>query len=240
MWDFETSTRHDRRRTLMGLGAVALLPGSALAAPGERLIHHDDFRRGLGQWIVEAEQPGRFVAENAMLDIDSPAGVTLWFRHLLRSPVAIEYTVTAVAEGGPNDHVSDINCFWMATDSRARSGDIRDVRRSGAFADYDRLRTYYAGIGGNRNTSSRFRRYVGRVGDRPLLSRHDLSAAPDLIEPNRTYRIRLEAIGGRIALLRDGKPMFRFDDPEPYTKGFFGLRTTWSHLRVRHFRVLRP
>lgn len=240
MWDDMNDLRCDRRRAIAGLGAALLLPRAAKAARGERVIHRDDFRHGLGQWIIEAERPGRFEAANGVLDIDSPAGVTLWFRHPLTSPVAIEYTVTAVAESGPNDHVSDINCFWMAADSRTRSGDIRERRRSGAFADYDALRTYYAGIGGNRNTSSRFRRYVGRAGDRPLLPQHDLSAAADLIEPNRPNRIRLEAIGNRIALLRDGKPMFRLDDPEPYTKGHFGLRTTWSHLRVRDFRVLRP
>lgn len=239
MWDCKTTVR-DRRRILAGLGAALLLPGCVPAARGQRVIHRDDFRHGLGQWIVEAERPGRFAAANGVLDIDSPAGVTLWFRHRLESPVVIKYAVTAVAEGGPNDHVSDINCFWMASDSRIPSGDIRERPRSGAFADYDALRTYYAGIGGNRNTSSRFRRYIGRAGDRPLLPQHDLSAPADLIEPNRDYHIRLEAIGGRIALLRDGKLMFELDDAEPYTAGHFGLRTTKSHLRVRDFRVLRP
>lgn len=240
MWDNKSDAKCDRRRAIGGLGMALLLPGAAGAVPRrERLIHRDDFRRGLGQWIVEAERPGRFEATDGVLDIDSPAGVTLWFRHRLVSPVAIEYVVTAVAASGANDQVSDINCFWMATDSRSPTGDIRAWRRSGAFADYDELRTYYAGIGGNRNTSSRFRRYVGRVGDRPLLPQHDLSAAADLIEPNRAYHIRLEADGGRIALLRDGRAMFRLDDRDPYTAGHFGLRTTASHLRVRDFRVFR-
>jgi hypothetical protein len=43
--------------------------------------------------------------------------------------------------------------------------------RTGAFADYDTLKTYYVGQGGNGNTSTRFRRYVGRPGERPLLPR---------------------------------------------------------------------
>lgn len=239
IWD-EARVNRKRREMIAGLGAAALVPACMRPARSARVVHRDDFRHGLGQWIVEAERPGCFAAADGVLDIDSPAGVTLWFRAPLESPVAIEYVVTAVSAGGPNDQVSDINCFWMATDARAPNGDIRAHPRSGAFADYDALRTYYAGIGGNRNTSSRFRRYVGRAGDRPLLPRHDLSAPADLIEANRPYQIRLEAFGSRIALLRDGRPMFRLDDAVPYTRGHFGLRTTASHLRVKDFRVLKP
>ncbi|WP_347302496.1 DUF6250 domain-containing protein [Croceibacterium sp. TMG7-5b_MA50] len=202
-------------------------------------LHRDDFTAGLGQWLVEAEQPSRVTATGGVLDIDAPAGISVWFRPELSEPVAIDYTVTAIEAGGPNDQVSDINAFWMATDTRAADGNVLSVERSGAFAGYDRLRTYYAGIGGNRNTSSRFRRYVGRDGDRPLLPRHDLTAPATLIEANRPYRIRLIADGRHIALLRDGVPMFELDDPDPYTKGHFALRTTWSHLQVRDLSVWR-
>jgi hypothetical protein len=240
MWD-HPRVSFRRRSLLAGLGATLLLPGCrTMAGGGEHLLHRDDFRGGLGQWLVEAERGGSFAASEGVLDIDSPAGVTLWFRPRLEGPLAIDYEVTAVRAGGPNDAASDINCFWMATDPRAPGGDVLAIRRSGAFADYDELRTYYAGIGGNRNTTSRFRRYVGRRDDRPLLPRHDLSAPADLIEPNRPYRIRLIAAGSRIELLRDGRTMFRLDDPEPYTRGHFGIRTTKSHLRVRDFRVVRP
>jgi len=210
--------------------------GTSLAAKG-RLLYRDDFRHGLGNWVVEAERPGRIGARNGVLDIDVPAGVTLWFRHELRGPVEIDYDVAAVSKGGSNDNVSDVNAFWMATDSRAPSGNVLDVRRSGAFADYDQLRAYYAGIGGNRNTTTRFRRYVGRKGDRPLLPRFDLSAPQYLLQPNKFYHIRLIADGSRIELWRDGVPIFRFHDPHPYAHGHFGLRTTWSHLRIRKFVV---
>ncbi len=226
------------RRNLLAALAAALVGGcESLAAPVSRLLHRDDFRGGLGDWVVEAERPGRISASGGVLDIDVPNGVTLWFRHELQGPVLIDYEVTAVAEGGPNDAVSDVNAFWMATDTRVPSGNVLERRRSGAFADYDELRTYYAGIGGNRNTTSRFRRYIGRKDDRPLLREHDLSAPEHLLEPNRPYRIRLVADGSRIELQRDGKVMFQLPDPEPYTRGHFGLRTTKSHLRIRDFRV---
>jgi hypothetical protein len=222
------------------LGAMACVAGGCAVSrnpPRERLLYRDDFRSGLGNWVVEAEQPGTISAAGGALDVDVPAGVTLWFRHRLQGPVAIDYDVTAVSRGGPNDAVSDVNCFWMASDTRAPAGDVLATPRSGAFADYDLLKTYYAGIGGNRNSSSRFRRYVGRAGDRPLLPQHDLSAPADLLAPNRRYHLRLLAIGSRIELIRDGRTMFRLDDPQPYTQGHFGFRTTQSHLRFENFEV---
>lgn len=237
MWD---SKRPDPVRRALLLGAsAALVIGCRTLERGEqkRLLYSDDFRTGLGNWLVEAERPGRIVAANGVLDIDVPAGVTVWFRPELSGPVSVEYDVTAVSEGGPNDQVSDINAFWMATDARAPSGSVLEHPRSGAFADYDQLHTYYAGIGGNRNTTSRFRRYIGRKDDRPLLPQHDLSKSEHMIEPNRAYRIQLIADGNTIELRRDGRTMFRLHDPEPYRRGHFGLRTTKSHLRVRDFRV---
>lgn len=227
------------RRALLS-GSAALVGGCVWAREGEPVLYRDDFDRGLGQWLVEAERPGHIAATGGMLDIDVPTGATVWFRSLLEGPVAIEYDAIAVAEGGSNDAVSDLNCFWMATDPRAPSGDALARPRSGAFAEYDELRTYYAGIGGNRNTTTRFRRYVGERDNRPLLPEHDLSGPDHLLVPNRWTHIRLIAAGSRIALLRDGTPVFQLDDPAPYTKGHFGLRTTKSHLRVANFRVGRP
>jgi hypothetical protein len=230
-----------RRALLGGMAGALLAPAAKARDAGRRedLLASDDFRHGLSRWAIEAERGGRFVAKDGVLTIDSPAGVTLWFRRPFAGPVAIEYEVWAVSAGGPNDAVSDINCFWMARDPAAPGGVALARPRSGAFADYDTLQLYYASLGGNRNTSSRFRRYVGRAGERPLLPQHDRSAPADLIQPNRAYRIRLEADGPHVALLRDGVPLFTLCDPAPYRAGHFGLRTTASHIEVRDFRVLR-
>jgi hypothetical protein len=95
-------------------------------------------------------------------------------------------------------------------------------------------------MGGNGNTTTRFRRYIGDPQVRPIWPEHDRRGAEDLIEPNRPYRIRLVADGGRIEFNRDGRRVFRMDDPEPYTSGWFGLRTTANHMVVRRFRVYRP
>ena len=228
-----------RLKRLMVLGALAFLLAACQTASGigSPILYRDEFRNGLGNWVIEAEQPGRISAERGALGIDVPAGATLWFRHEIGGPVTIEYEVTAVAEGGPNDHVSDVNAFWMATDARVPSGNVLERKRSGAFADYDELRTYYVGIGGNRNSTSRFRRYIGRRDQRPLLPEHDLSARQHMLEPNRPYRMRLVAVSSRIEVYRDGALMFRLDDTEPYVRGHFGFRTTKSHLRIRDFTV---
>lgn len=226
-----------KQSTILGGLAFLLAACQTSSDSGSTILFRDDFNNGLGNWVVETERPGRINADRGALDIDVPAGATLWFRHELRGPVAIEYEVTAVAEGGPNDHVSDINAFWMATDARVPSGNVLERKRSGAFADYDQLRTYYVGIGGNRNSTSRFRRYIGRRDQRPLLPEHDLSAKQHMLEPNRSYRMRLVAVSSRIEVYRDSALMFRLDDTEPYIRGHFGIRTTKSHLRVRDFTV---
>jgi hypothetical protein len=43
----------------------------------------------------------------------------------------------------------------------------------------------------------------------------------------------------RIQYYHDGKLIFDFQDVAPYTRGRFALRTTFSHIEVRNFRVYR-
>lgn len=207
-------------------GMLATVPSSAIA------------RQPLAEWVVEAEDSAARVTERAgIIDIDTAKGLTLWWRKPVAAPVVIRFEAMAVSEGGANDTVSDLNAFWMARD--ADGGSVLAHRRSGAFADYDSLRTYYVGIGGNRNSTTRFRRYVGRTGDRPLLPEHDKRDVADMLVANRWTVIRLVADGRTIAVERDGRRLFTLDDPAPYASGQFGLRTTWSHLRIRHLSITR-
>lgn len=218
----------DRRALLGGLAATPF------AGQGQRL-YADDFRHGLKRWVIEAEKPATVSAKNGVLDIVAPSGFTAWFKPKLVGPVAIAYEAQAVSEGGRFDRVSDLNAFWMAREADGGSPLARP--RSGAFADYDTLKTYYVGQGGNTNTTTRFRRYVGRSGDRPLLSQHDHAAADEMLTPNRWTTVRLVADGARIEYWSDGRRLFEHQDPEPYTHGWFGLRTTQSHLRIRKLEV---
>ena len=178
-------------------------------------------------------------ARDGVLDIDTPAGLTLWFRQPLTSPVAIDYDVRAVQAGGPQDAVSDVNAFWMAQDPAMPGESALAAKRSGVFEDYDSLRTYYVGIGGNRNSTTRMRRYVGRAGDRPLLPDHDRLDPAAMLTPNRWFHLRLIADGGHIAVERDGETLFAMTDRHPYRHGHFGVRTTQSHIQLRNFAIIR-
>lgn len=210
----------------------------AQALPPEQILYEDHFNN-LDNWVQELEKPGTVAARDGAVAIDVPAGCTLWFKPELNSPVRIEYQATVISAGGPNDRVSDLNCFWMAADARSPD-DFFAARRSGKFADYNQLRAYYVGQGGNYNSTTRFRRYIGDALLRPLLPEHDLKDPSVLLKPNVPQRIRLLAQGGVIRYSNNGRVIFDFHDPEPYTRGRFGFRTTWNHVQLRNFRVSRP
>lgn len=234
-----------RRAFLKGAAAGALALGTKGAVAGTKpagltdgpVLHSDDFTKGLDQWLVQAHQPGRVTAADGILDIDVPAGTSLWFRQRLSGPIAIRYEAQAVSEGGPNDRVSDLNAFWMATDPAVPDGDALARPRSGRFEDYDTLKTYYVGQGGNWNKTTRFRRYIGRQDDRPLLPENDRQDPADMLVANRWQTITLIAAGPVIRYYNGDRLLFDYHDPEPYTEGHFALRTTKSHLRIRGFRV---
>jgi hypothetical protein len=126
-----------------------------------QVIVADDFRDDLSKWKVELEKGGVVRASEGALDVDVPGGCTVWLKIPLEGPVLIEYEVTAISAGGANDRVSDLNCFCMATDARSPE-DLFATKRSGKFSDYDQLKCYYVGLGGNENTTTRFRRMLGR------------------------------------------------------------------------------
>ena len=193
-------------------------------------------------WSIEAESPQAVVRylPGGVIDIDTPRGLTLWYPHRLDGPVRIAFDAMAVSAGGPNDQVSDLNAFWMATDPAASDRSVFSRPRDGRFEAYDTLTTYYVGIGGNRNTTTRMRRYTGRPGDRPLLPEHDRADPAALLQPNRWTRVALIADGERIAVERNGRMLFAMTDPAPYRSGWFALRTTQSHLRIRRVTISRP
>jgi hypothetical protein len=201
-----------------------------------KMLYSNELQQNNGQWVPELEKGGTVTVSGGRMEIDVPGGCSVWFRPELTGPVLIEYDATMIKAGGPNDRVSDLNCFWMAQDSRS-PGDIFATHRSGKFADYDQLLCYYVGLGGNYNTTTRFRRYIGVQDNRPLRPENDLSAPEFLLEPNVQQHITLVACGRLIQYYRDGVKLFELNDPQPYTRGWFAIRTTWNHLVMENFTV---
>jgi hypothetical protein len=206
----------------------------------EEVITQDDFKADRGHWAVEQVAGGRVSIAKGALTIEDVGGCTIWWREKLTVPVVISYEATVVDQGGPFDRVSDLNCFWMATDPRRPDLLAPGHPRTGKFEEYNALRTYYVGQGGNHNTTTRFRRYAGG-GEKPLLPEHDQRDRSVLLEGNRAYRITLMALAdGTVRYYRDDVLIFEFKDPAPLREGYFALRTVQSHLRIRNFKVARP
>jgi hypothetical protein len=198
------------------------------------------FTADLKFWAVEQMPGGSVRTTDGALIIEDTAGSTVWLKEKLTAPVEITYEATVVVAGGPHDRLSDLNCFWMASDPRApHAPPFASLPRTGKFSDYDSLLTYYVGYGGNTNSTTRFRRYDATPA-RPLLPEHDLSEKKFLLEPNRPYRIRLVAHDGVAEFWRDGEKIFTFRDPAPLASGWFAIRTVKSHLVIRDVRVSKP
>lgn len=203
------------------------------------LIYEENFKTSLDDWKVEQMEGGTAKIENEKLEIDDVSGCTIWFKNVLEGPIMIEYDTFMIKEGGANDRVSDMNCFWMATDPESPDDLFKNSdKRHGKFSNYDSLRLYYMGVGGHDNTKTRFRRYVGN-GDRPLLGEHDFSNVDFLLQPNEVYHITLIAYNNIVQYYRNGIRMIDFDDRNPYTSGYFGLRTVNNHMTVDNFKVYK-
>ena len=226
-------------RHLLLLIVAALLPYAKGAAQSAL-----DARQFSRYWQVESESPDyrvTFIGDTC--DIAAPKGLTLWRKEKLRADCAVEYDVQVVLAPTPaaTDRLSDMNCFWLASDPAARDIWKRSSWRSGIFARCYSLQTYYLGYGGNHNSTTRFRRYTGDEAGitdeskRPAILTEYTDAA-HLLQPNHWYHVKLQTAGGRTLMWVDGEPIVSYLDPEPLREGWFGFRTTLSHTRITNFR----
>ena len=190
-------------------------------------------------WAVEQMPGGTVEFRGDRLAIRDAAGCTVWWKAKLTAPVEIRFKATMVGGERPTDRVSDLNCFWMANDSRGSGPPfVAPLTRSGRFAEYNSLLTYYVGYAANNNTTTRFRRYDGTEA-RPLLPEHDLTGPALRMTAGVPVRIRLVAAEGRAEYWRDGERIFEYRDPAPLTAGWFAFRTVRSHLVIEEFEI-RP
>ena len=190
-------------------------------------------------WKVESESPDYKVTfRGDTVELFSPEGLTLWRKEMMSGKTTVEYDACVVVESDA-DRLSDLNCFWMASDP-AYPDNLwkREKERNGVFANYYSLQLYYVGYGGNSNSTTRFRRYDGKATSpetRPAVLR-EYTDAGHLLKANRWYHIKITNENNRVRYYINGERLVDFRDFEPLTKGWFGFRTTWSRTRIANFR----
>lgn len=222
-----------------GLLIWTIVGAHAAGATDPTLLFEERFDGDLSNWVVEQAAGGRVTVDQGSLDIDDANGCTIWYKYPLTAPVLIEFEATPVQAGGPNDHVRDLNCFWMAKDPRRPHNLFaHSTERGGRFANYADLRLYYVGYGGNSNTTTRFRRYPGS-GETPLLPEHDLRDESVMLQPNQRHKVQLTVWDDIVRYACNGRVVFDYRDPKPLSDGWFGIRTVDNHLRVHGVRIYR-
>ena len=221
--------------TLKNLIAPIFLAALASCSAGiPSALDEENFGRF---WTVESESPDYSVSfpEDGCCEIVSPKGLTLWRNENLQAPLTIEYDARVMKET-QEDRLSDLNCFWMASDPRAADIWENMQQRGGVFANCASLQLYYVGYGGNYNTTTRFRRYDGNPGP-PILQEY--SDPEHLLEANRWYHIKLECdANGAVRYTIDADTIFEWTDPEPLVQGRFGFRTTLSRTQIKNFKYI--
>ncbi|MGQ3053154.1 MAG: DUF6250 domain-containing protein [Roseateles sp.] len=244
------------RLSLCGLILAAPLAALAWCEAPRKLeqVAADDFRAGLARWRLEAEDTRAVVtAQDGVLDIATPAGLSLWWRPHLSGDYAIRFTALALpapASAGPHaGRLSDLNMFWNALEADGSE----PHPRSGRFAGYDTLPTYYVGFGANANTTTRLRHYTGS--ERRLLTGYADGSTAEPGEAPMTPQTRLHAgqpltveIVSRRPTAADpvhlrwragSNELFTRADANARLHGWFALRTTASRLQIRDFQILQ-
>ena len=203
-----------------------------------------DKRQFAKYWQVESESPDYKVTFSGdTCEILSPKGLTLWRKEKMQQGMTVEYDACVVDEGKPGDRLSDMNCFWLASDSHAMGLFSRAQWRSGIFTRCYTLQMYYLGYGGNHNTTTRFRRYDGNeagvedASKRPAILKEYTDTA-HLLKANHWYHIKIEStLTGRTRFYIDGECIVDYLDPQPLKEGWFGFRTTLSRTRITNFKA---
>ncbi len=221
--------------------ALFLLVASTATAQ-EKNVSGLNARQFNKYWKVESESPDYKVSfRGDTAEIVSPKGLTLWRKEKMSGRVTIEYDACVVVEN-ENDRLSDLNCFWMASDPKHPDNLWKRADwRSGIFVNCYSLQLYYLGYGGNHNKTTRFRRYDGNeagVTDakaRPAILK-EYTDADNLLKPNHWYHIKITNENNRVCYYIDGKRLVDFRDATPLREGWFGFRTTLSRTRITNFR----
>ncbi len=196
------------------------------------------------KWIVEDQtQEVKITLDGESMDVVAERGLTLWYDKKFKGDYQISYSVKFVMEGGAHDRLSDLNCFWGASDPESPKNFFkRSEWRGGDFGKYSAMSLFYVGYGGNKNSSTRFRRYFPEfleTGDRdkfrPIIQEY--REAKDLLKPNQWLNVVITVKDGRTTYSMDGKELFNHPLESGQDEGYFGIRLLKNHTIIKNFRV---
>ncbi|MDE7408351.1 MAG: DUF1080 domain-containing protein, partial [Muribaculaceae bacterium] len=222
--------------TFAAIIIAALYSITNAASPAPSGLNAHEFNK---YWRVESEGPYRLTFSGDTAEITAPKGLTLWRNEKMCGRTTVEYDAMIVTEN-PDDRLSDLNCFWMASDPKASDIWARMKQRGGTFVNCYALQLYYMGYGGNYNSTTRFRRYTGDergITDatyRPAILKEYTDSA-HLLVPGHWYHIKVTTDGLRTQYFINGERLVDYRDPQPLTEGWFGFRTTLSRARITNF-----
>lgn len=200
----------------------------------KELIFSDNFEHDLDTllWKSEIEPlPASTTSvTNGKLVLNTRGGVTVWLNILLKGNIQIEFSRKVIMNKNTNDRLSDFNQFWMAKDPK----NANLFTRRGKFEEYDNLILYYVGMGGNTNTTTRFRKYMGN-GERSLLKEYKDSS--HLLNSNHEYQIKILVSGNTVNFYADNVCYFTYRDAAVLKEGYFGFRSTFSHQEIDNVKI---
>ncbi len=238
--------RYLRFFSIISLLAFALNLNAASVADNRQPTTNNSQPSGLNAkefskyWKVESEGPCDITFRGDTAEFVAPKGLSVWRKDKMSGRTIIEYDAQVVTEN-LDDRLSDLNCFWMASDPKAKDPFVNLAKRGGKFLNSYTLRLYYVGYGGNHNSTTRFRRYDGdeRGVDNPdyrpaIITEY--TDADNLLKSGKWYHIKITTDGLRTQYFIDGKRLVDFRDPNPLTEGWFAFRTTLSRTRLTNFK----
>ncbi len=222
---------------------ILLIMACLVCLQADAVVSGLDKKQFAKYWRVESESPDykvSFIGDTC--EILSPKGLTLWRKEKMRAGMTVEYDACILNEK-TDDRLSDLNCFWLASDPKEKDIWSRAEWRSGIFTRCYTLQMYYLGYGGNHNTTTRFRRYEGdeagveNADKRPAILK-EYTDAPHLLKPNHWYHVKIESSQtGHTRFYIDGECIVDYLDPQPLKEGWFGFRTTLSRARITRFNA---
>jgi rhamnogalacturonan endolyase len=217
--------------TLAFINFCALLNAQQINYSIDKLLFEDNFSFKNDNWVIEKNKADseKVTVTNGKLLIDTYGGATVWYKQELKGNILINFKRKIVMDSCKNCRLSDLNQFFMATEPNEN----KLFKRKGGFTEYDSLNMYYVGMGGNYNSTTRFRKYNN--GDKKIIQEYNDAA--HLLQANKEYLIEIIYYNGLIKFMVDKQEYFSWKDEQPFTHGYFAIRSTRSKQEISDLKI---